>query len=88
MLGTQVKPTAIGTTDTMKGVCMKTKEEILDQLYMSAKDLKTLIPEMGLSRCQTCIKEVRVEMENKGYYVPQNKTLLALTKMVRKKFGF
>lgn len=66
---------------------MKTKEEILNQSYMNAKDLKMLIPTMGINRCVDYIKEIRVEMEQKGYFVPQTKPFVALTKLVRKKFG-
>lgn len=66
---------------------MKTKEEILNQSYMNAKDLKMLIPTMGINRCVDYIKEIRVEMEQKGYFVPQTRPFVALTKLVRKKFG-
>lgn len=66
---------------------MKTKEEILNQSYITAQDLKTLIPTMGINRCVDYIKEIRVEMKQKGYFVPQTKPFVALTKLVRKKFG-
>lgn len=67
---------------------MKTQEEILNQLYISSQDLKILIPTMGEERCRTYIKEIRKEMEEKKLYVPQTQPLLALTKLVKKKFGF
>ncbi len=67
---------------------MKTKDEILNQLYITPKDLKTLIPSLGENKCTDYIKEVREEMKTKGYFVPQSKPFLALTKLVRKKFGF
>lgn len=67
---------------------MKTKEQILDQMYMSAEDLKTLIPSMGIGNCTNVIKEIMQEMEEKKLFVPKTKKYLALTKMVRKKFGF
>lgn len=66
---------------------MKTKEEILNQSYITAQDLKLLIPELGINKCVDYIKQIRVEMENKGYFVPRGRQLLALTKLVRKKFG-
>lgn len=66
---------------------MKTKEEIFTQPYMSAKDLKILIPDLGINKCVKYIGDVQKEMEEKGYFIPQTKTKLALTKLVRKKFG-
>ena len=67
---------------------MKTKEEILNQTYLSATDLKILIPTLGINKCIKYIKETRVEMEEKGYFIPETKPYLALTKLVKKKFGF
>lgn len=66
---------------------MKTKDEILSQLYISAQDLKILIPTMGIQNCVNVIKEIREEMKIKKLFVPQSKPLLAQTKLVRKKFG-
>ena len=66
---------------------MKTKDEILNQLYISAQDLKILIPTMGIQNCVNVIKEIREEMKIKKLFVPQSKPLLAQTKLVRKKFG-
>lgn len=66
----------------------KTKEEILDQLYLSADDLNVLIPEITYATALKYIKEIREEMEEKGYYLPHGKTKIALTKIIRKKFGF
>lgn len=66
---------------------MKSKEEILNQVYMSAQDLKTLIPNLGVNKCVAYIKMIRNEMKEKGYFVPETKEYLALTKLVRKKFG-
>ena len=66
---------------------MKTKEEILDQLYISPQDLKALIPKLGIQQCRDYIDEVRIEMKNKGYLVPQSKPRLALTKLIKKKLG-
>ena len=66
---------------------MKTKEEILNQTYLSAADLKVLIPTLGVNKCVKYIKDIRVEMEEKGYFIPETKPYLALTKLVKKKFG-
>lgn len=67
---------------------MKTKEEILNQLYISPQDLKILIPKLGVNKCVQYILDIRKEMKDKGYFVPQTKPYLALTKLVKKKFGF
>lgn len=66
---------------------MKTKNEILEQLYLSASDLKILIPKLGLQQCRDYIDEARLEMQKKGYLVPKSKPRLALTKIVKKKLG-
>lgn len=66
---------------------MKTKEEVLEQLYVSSQDLKILMPTLGNQNCLNIIKEIREEMEMKHLYVPKSKPLLAQTKLVRKKFG-
>ena len=67
---------------------MKTKEEILNQSYLSAKDLKVIMPHIGINKCREYIEETIEEMRNKNLYVPEGKTKIALTKMLRKKFGF
>lgn len=66
---------------------IKTKEEILEQTYISANDLKMLIPAMGINNCTNFIKEVIQEMKEKNLYVPKTKKLLASTKLVRKRLG-
>ena len=66
----------------------KTKEEILEQLYLSAYDLQAIIPTMSYSTALECIKSIREEMKEKNLFVPPGQTKLALTKIIRKKFGF
>ena len=66
---------------------MKTREEILNQDYMSAKDLKILIPSLGINKCVEYIKMVQEDMKNKNYFIPETKEYLALTKLIRKRFG-
>lgn len=67
---------------------VKTKEEILQQYYISAKDLRMVIPTLGINKSIEYIKMIQEEMKQKGYFIPQTKELLALTKLARKKFGF
>ena len=66
----------------------KTREEILQQDYISAKDLKILIPSLGVNKCVEYIKMIQDEMREKNYFIPETKEYLALTKLVRRKFGF
>ena len=66
---------------------MKTKEEILEQLYITAQDLKILIPELGINNCVKVIKQMREEMEKRNMFVPNSRPLLAQTKLVIKKMG-
>ena len=67
---------------------IKTKDEIFEQLYITADDLMILIPSLKYQRALNYIKEIQEEMVQKNYFVPVNKNKLALTKLVRKKFGF
>lgn len=71
-----------------KNVPDKTNEEILKQLYIFAYDFQLLIPGISYATFLKYIKEIREEMEKKNMFQPESKTLLALTKLVRKKFGF
>lgn len=64
---------------------MKTKEEILNQVYMTVKDLK-VITGLGLGRCQSIMKELREEARELGYYIPIERNILVPTKIVKKKF--
>ena len=66
----------------------KTKEEILEQLYLSAYDLQILIPTMTYATALEYIKKARDEMKEKNIFVPTGKTKIALTKIIRKQFGF
>lgn len=66
---------------------MKTRDEILNQDYISAKDLKILIPTLGINKCVEYIKMIQNDMREKNYFIPETKEYLALTRMVRKKFG-
>lgn len=66
---------------------MKTKEEILEQVYVTPQDIKMLIPTLGILRCRELIDETRIEMHNKKFFVPNTKPKIALTKLVIKKLG-
>lgn len=70
-----------------KNVPSKTSE-ILEQNYLTADDLMNIIPKLSYSKALQYIKDTRLEMETKGFFVPGGKTLVALTKLIRKKFGF
>lgn len=64
------------------------EDKILEQKYLTAEDLMQIIPKLSYSRALQYIKDIRAEMEEKQYFVPDGKTLVALTKLARKKFGF
>ncbi len=66
----------------------KTKEEVLNQLYVSAYDLQVIFPTMGYESALDYIKQIRKKMENKNLFVPQGKTKLALLSIIKKDCGF
>ena len=66
---------------------IKTRDEILRQDYVSAKDLRILIKGLGINKSVKYIKMIQEEMKSKNYFIPETKEKLALTKLVRKKFG-
>ncbi len=66
---------------------MKTSEEILKQQFITAKDMQQIIPSLNYIRALKYIDELRIEMKNKGYFVPEGRTKVALTKLFKKKFG-
>jgi len=66
---------------------MKTAEEILKQQYVTAKDLMVIIPELNYIRALKYIEDLRIEMQEKNYFVPDGKTKVALTRLFKKKFG-
>ena len=65
---------------------MKTKEEILNQSYLNASELKLIIP-MSNGKALKYINEIRNEMKEKGLLVPETRPKIALTKIIKKKFG-
>lgn len=66
---------------------MKTSQEILEQQYITAADMQQLIPNLSYPRALKYIEELRFEMKQKGYFVPEGRTKVALTKIFKKKFG-
>lgn len=65
----------------------KTSKEILEQSYITALDLQILIPDLGYHTALAYIKDMRREMKEKGYFVPGGRKYVALTKLVKKKYG-
>lgn len=63
------------------------KEKILEQVYVSPQDIKKLVPTLGMDLCRKFIDEARAEMTEKGYFVPETKPKIALTKIVKKMMG-
>jgi len=70
-----------------EGEKMKSIEEILNQQYVTARDLTVIIPNLSYVRSLSYIDMIREEMKEKGYFVPDGRTKVALTKIVKKKFG-
>lgn len=66
---------------------MKNVDEILNQKYITARDLMIIIPDLAYTRALKYIDDIRLEMQEKNYFVPDGKTKVALTKLVRKKYG-
>lgn len=65
----------------------KTIKEILEQPYLSAYDLKKIIPTMSYATALEYIKKIRVQMKEENYFVPEGKTIVALTWMIKKDLG-
>lgn len=65
----------------------KTLEEILDQEYLSAKDMQVVIPNWGYNTARKYIARIREKMEELHYYVPSGKTKVALTRLIKEDLG-
>lgn len=65
----------------------KTLEEILDQEYLSAKDMQIIIPNWGYNTAREYIMRIREKMEELHYYVPSGKTKVALTRLIKEDLG-
>ena len=66
----------------------KTKEEVLNQLYLSAYDMRILNPTMSYPKALAYIEEKRIQMKEKKLFVPEGKTKVALTSLIKKDCGF
>lgn len=66
----------------------KTIDDVLKQKYVTAKDLQIIIPELSYQRALTYICEAQRIMREKNYFVPEQRTKIALTKIIKQKFGF
>lgn len=62
---------------------MKTKEEILEQLYVDVKDILILLP-VGKTQALKVAKELRQKAIDQKYFVPMSKKVLVPTKVLRK----
>lgn len=63
-------------------------EEIKKQDYLSANDLMKLIPNLTYDNAIKYINDAREEMKQQNLFIPITRPKLALTKIIRKKFGF
>lgn len=61
-------------------------KDILNQTYITASDLQKIMP-IGKKKALAYINEARAEMKSKNYFIPESKQKVALTKIIRKKFG-
>lgn len=58
----------------------------MNNLYISAKDLQNNL-NISYQSARRIIEEVRKEMKERNYLIPNTKTKLALTWMVKKRIG-
>ena len=64
-----------------------TIEEIKAKDYLSADDLMRLIPNLTYVNAIKYINEAREEMKKQNLFIPITRPKLALTKIIRKRFG-
>lgn len=62
-------------------------EEIKSKDYLSADDLMKLIPNLTYVNALKYINEAREEMKKQNLFIPITRPKLALTKIIRKRFG-
>ncbi len=65
----------------------KTRDEVLNQDYITPQDLKIIMPTLGINNCIEIIREIRNDMKEQNLFVPNSKPLLALTRVAKKKLG-
>ena len=69
------------------GQVNKSPEELLKQYYLTAEDLTIIIPHLKMIKAREYIKDIRKEMKELNYFIPEAKPYVALTKLIKKKFG-
>ena len=62
---------------------MKTKEEILNQIYVDTNDILQLLP-IGRNQALKVAKELQQKATDQNYFIPLNKKILVPTKVLRK----
>lgn len=65
----------------------KTPDELLKQYYLTAEELTIIIPHLKIEKARVYIREIREQMKQLNYFVPESRPYEALTKLVKKKFG-
>ena len=66
---------------------IKDPSTVLNQYYLSAYDLTIIIPNLKIERARIYIQEAQKEMEKKGIFIPKSRPKVALTKIIKRKFG-
>ena len=65
----------------------KTPDELLKQYYLTAEELTIIIPHLKIEKARIYIREIREQMKQLNYFVPETRPYEALTKLIKKKFG-
>lgn len=63
-------------------------EEIKKQDYITAQDLMKLVPNLTYDNAIKYINDAREEMKKQNLFIPITRPKIALTKIIRKTFGF
>lgn len=74
-------PSTINKTDE------ESAETLLKRYYLTAEDLTIIIPGLKVEKARKYISETQEEMKKNGYFIPESRPKLALTKLIKKKFG-
>lgn len=65
----------------------KSPEELLKQYYLTAEDLTVIIPHLKIEKARVYIREIREQMKQENLFIPKSRPYMALTKLIKKKFG-
>lgn len=65
----------------------KNLEELLKQKYLTAEELMIIIPNLKIKKARAYINLVQKEMESKKIFIPETRPKVALTNLIKKKFG-